>query len=771
MIKETVEKNKWQQLFSATERWTAIAKQFGFAAMGFFMARTSLLGGMAPLGAALTAGAPNKYIIVAAIGSVLGYLMPLSDISALRYTAVLLAVFSIRLILNGLKEIGRSAIWAGVTAATVVSAVGMIAMSGQGLFKGVAVSLAEGAIAGAGAYFLRRAGTVRAGLKSNTPEQVAALLISVSLVLTAFINVGFDDISLGRTAIFVLLLLTARYGQIGTACVCSISSAAAVILSSGGSQTAVVICFAGLLAGVFGSVGKFAVVLAPMTVAGVWMLLSRADSQAIALLIEASAAGLIFALIPKTVTAGLVTFIAPETSTPDTKGLRRTLTMRLGLASAALRGVSETVDEVSRCLSLSQNPSFANVLHKTENDACKGCSFHIYCWEKQKSNTVDAVLAMSEALRRGQPISLADTPEEFSERCLRIERFEDALTKHYTDFLSSISAERRVAEMREVMSGQMNGIADMLGELSEEFQTAQKYDIAMAGRVASALKELDISASECSCVVDKYGRMTVEIKLTQEPLLPINRARILERLESTCERDFEPPEINRVGRTYYITATEKAILSIDCSCTQFNQGQNKHCGDTCRYFFDGRGRLVVIVSDGMGSGGRAAVDSAMTAGLAERLIKAGFGYDCTLKLVNTAMLYKSTDESLATLDIACIDLFSGKTELLKAGAAPTLVRRNGRTGKAECKSLPAGILNEVGFDRAVVTLNEGDVLIMMSDGVCTDGTDWICAEIESFKDGGARQLSERIATAARRRRRDGHDDDITVFAAVVEKAI
>ena len=200
-------------------------------------------------------------------------------------------------------------------------------------------------------------------------------------------------------------------------------------------------------------------------------------------------------------------------------------------------------------------------------------------------------------------------------------------------------------------------------------------------------------------------------------------------------------------------------------------GDNQLCGDTCKYFFDGRGRLVVIVSDGMGSGGRAAVDSAMTAGLTERLLKAGFGYDCTLKLVNSAMLFKSTDESMATLDISCIDLFSGKTDLLKAGAAPTLVRRNGRIGRAECKSLPAGILNDVGFDRARVTLKENDILLMMSDGVCSDGTDWICAEIEAWEGAGARQLSERIASAARRRRHDGHDDDITVFAAILEKAV
>lgn len=325
--------------------------------------------------------------------------------------------------------------------------------------------------------------------------------------------------------------------------------------------------------------------------------------------------------------------------------------------------------------------------------------------------------------------------------------------------------------MRELVAEQMNGIADMLSELADEFQTAQKYDIEMAGRVAAALKELDLRADECSCVVDKFGRMTVEIRLLQPPEMPINRARILEQLQNVCDRDFEPPEINKVGRVYYITATEKAVFSVDCGCTQLNLGQNQHCGDTCRYFYDGRGRLVALLSDGMGSGGRAAVDSAMTVGLAERLIKAGFGYDCTLRLVNSAMLYKSTDESLSTLDISCIDLFNGRTELMKAGAAPTVVRRNGRTGRAECRSLPAGILHEVGFDRAVVTLREGDILVMMSDGVSFDGTDWICAEVEAFQNGDAKQLSERLATVARRRRHDGHADDITVFTAIIEKAV
>ncbi len=770
MIKESAAGTKTLNISGWAEKLTAGAMQVAVAAVGFLLSRVSLLGGMWPLGVAFTAGAEPKYIISSAIGSFLGYLLPLKDRSALTYAAALLAVASIRLLINGLKGIGKSTLWSGLVAAVVMLGVNLVSAVGRFAEYG-AFGIAEGLLSGAAAYVLRRAGKINRKAQSLTPEQTACLLISVNLILISLAAFQFDGISLGRILTFAVILFSARYGRVSVSAVAGISAACTFLLAGQSATQSLLFCIAGLVSGLVAGLGRYVPVAALLTVSGIWAALSRASEPSLSMLIEVGVAGIMFVLTPKSALSGLTALLSPPAVTPDTKGLRRTLTMRLGFASAALHGVSDTVEDVARCLAVSSHPSFAAVLQNTEQDACKGCSFHMYCWEKQRKVTEDAVLSLADSIRQCRPLTLADLPEAFSERCLRIERFEDSVSKHYSSFLSQIAAERRVTELRGVVSDQMNGIADMLAELSAEFQTAQKYDIALAGRVAAALKELDLRANECSCVVDKFGRLTVEIKLFEEPEIPINRMRILERLQSVCDRDFEPPEINRVGRTYYITATEKAVFSVECACTQFNQGRNQHCGDTCKYFFDGRGRLIILLSDGMGSGGRAAVDSALTVGLAERLLKAGFGFDCTLRLVNSAMLYKSTDESLSTLDISCIDLYSGQTELLKAGAAPTIVRRNGRTGRAECKSLPAGILHEVGFDKAVVTLTEGDVLLMMSDGVCSDGTDWICAEVEAYADQGAKHLSERIATSARRRRLDGHDDDITVFAAVIEKAV
>ena len=74
--------------------------------------------------------------------------------------------------------------------------------------------------------------------------------------------------------------------------------------------------------------------------------------------------------------------------------------------------------------------------------------------------------------------------------------------------------------------------------------------------------------------------------------------------------------------------------------------------------------------------------------MAHSLLKAGIGFESTLRMINSAMLAKGGEESLATLDIACIDLFTGETQLRKAGAAGTVLRRRTKAEYLEAKSVP-----------------------------------------------------------------------------------
>ena len=80
-------------------------------------------------------------------------------------------------------------------------------------------------------------------------------------------------------------------------------------------------------------------------------------------------------------------------------------------------------------------------------------------------------------------------------------------------------------------------------------------------------------------------------------------------------------------------------------------------------------------------------------------------------------------------------------------------------------------MKDIGFDRSAVTVGKEDIIVMISDGAAGDGTDWICAELEAWKQGSASALADHLAQAARRRHRDGHGDDVTVLTAILHKAV
>ena len=296
-------------------------------------------------------------------------------------------------------------------------------------------------------------------------------------------------------------------------------------------------------------------------------------------------------------------------------------------------------------------------------------------------------------------------------------------------------------------------------------------DIDSAEKAAAALKNLNIQVDECSSRTDKFGRIKIELKLKKAGAPVLNKLQIMKLVSVVCERDFDVPAVNESGGDIFITLSEHAALRVDVGIEQKCASESMMCGDAYRYFFDGHGHFITVLSDGMGTGGRAAVDGAMASGLMCRLLKAGFGFDCSLKILNSSMLFKSTDESLATVDISSIDLYNGQVELYKAGAAPTVIRRSGRTGKAESTSLPAGILREVRFDKATVKCREGDIIVMMSDGAAFDGCDWIRDELQKWEGGTAQELSERLCEGAHRRRNDNREDDITVITAILKKSV
>ena len=739
------------------------------AICGFLMARGRIFGEFCPFGLSFAAAVPGDYLALSALGCFLGYLIPGTVAETFRYMAALFAIVAIKALLAAMTKYASSPPLSAVVAGLVTCATGLV--SNVGDTRGSIFSVIEAVLALAAAYFIGRvfkiSGRISAGLRS---EELACLIITLSLALSGTMSFAVGGISFGKILCVTLVLITARFGQASSGTVCGAVTGFFAAVSGGGLPSSITFTLAGLCSGIFSGFGKYAQV-AVFIVGGLAGSAVAEDPVFSAeFLVEALFGSAIFLCVPKNAVSQIGKIFSPPVKALSDNRMKKAVTRRLMMASSALSDVSETVDTVARELSRINSPDFDWVLKGIESEACAGCSLCINCWEQGKNDTVSDILDMIKRVREGGTAPDELAPDNFKGRCLRPAKVGEAVHKFYTDYASRMAAESRIGDVRSVVTEQFNGISGMLSSMASELDTDETFDDIIAGKISESLKSIDIHPLECGCGIDKNGRMTVEIICRAVSGNRLNRMKLLRQVELCCDRDFDPPSVTEAAGKMYITLTEKAALTCETGVCQIACSPSGISGDAYSCFFDGRGRAYMVLSDGMGSGGRAAVDGAMASGLISRLLKAGFGYDAALNILNSAMLFKSTDESLATVDIACMDLFSGRTELLKAGAAPTVMRRGGRCGVAKSNSLPAGILREVGFDRAAVKLKAGDILVMMSDGVLSEGTDWICAELERAEDMRAETLARHLAHCAKRRVTDGRPDDITVMVAIIEKA-
>lgn len=322
-------------------------------------------------------------------------------------------------------------------------------------------------------------------------------------------------------------------------------------------------------------------------------------------------------------------------------------------------------------------------------------------------------------------------------------------------------------EMRMVAADQFFSIADMLEDLAFEFNDAEIFDFKAAGKIRRMLGEYEIYPENISVIIDKFDRMRIEI-LAPLKTNGLDSPRIQREISKICSREFENSRINYSGTNMLFSIIEKPNFNISFGFSQYT-AEGTLCGDTVKMINDSKGHMIFIISDGMGKGSRAALDGAMGAGLLSKLLGAGFGFDSSLKVVNSALLVKSGEESLATLDCACIDLFTGKCEFYKAGAPKSYIVKPNSISRCELSSMPAGILRGIEFAKRTTVLNVGDEIIMMSDGITDIDTDRLEEFIATDEGLSPNEKAQSILDFALEQSDELHRDDMSVIVAKVGK--
>lgn len=187
------------------------------------------------------------------------------------------------------------------------------------------------------------------------------------------------------------------------------------------------------------------------------------------------------------------------------------------------------------------------------------------------------------------------------------------------------------------------------------------------------------------------------------------------------------------------------------------------------------GKYLIAISDGMGSGQTARKASKTAVSMLSKMLSSGFDKDTSLELINSSMYINSKEDTYATLDVAILDLYSGNMEFMKNSACPTFIKNKKNVNVVKAMSLPAGILDEIDLVVYDKDLNDGDIIVMCTDGILEANENyenkeiWVKNLLEEIETDNVQRVADILLKQATDYAGGLPKDDMTVIAIKVKK--
>ena len=172
----------------------------------------------------------------------------------------------------------------------------------------------------------------------------------------------------------------------------------------------------------------------------------------------------------------------------------------------------------------------------------------------------------------------------------------------------------------------------------------------------------------------------------------------------------------------------------------------------------------MALSDGMGSGEYARKVSESAISLIEAFYRAEMPADTILQTINKLLSF-NRDERFTCIDIAAINLDTGRADFIKIGSPAGIILRAGEIKILETNSLPLGILESLKPTVCSELLKDGDMVVFMSDGITSafpSATD-LYEFLQDIKPLNPQSLADKILAGALDKTDHAVTDDMTVL--------
>lgn len=398
---------------------------------------------------------------------------------------------------------------------------------------------------------------------------------------------------------------------------------------------------------------------------------------------------------------------------------------------------------------------------------CTRCN--LYCGSRRDESYYLYYLLRS--FEQKGKIEMEDMPRLFKEACRKKDEYILHLNRNLGRATMNLSWKNRFLESRDTVIVQFRELAAILEEFSGQMENATDITGSWEDSIRYLFRRYHVRVE--NLLILEYENEQKEAFLT---------------LRSTNGRCMTARDASQVvgravdGSRWIAAKDSKNIITRNPATFRFvEEGKYRMLHGVARLakggelvsgdnftFHEGLPRQVIMsLSDGMGSGMLASEDSSKVVELTEQLLETGFSARSALKLVNTVLLLAGTEQNPATLDLCCVDLYTGVLEAMKLGAVPTFIMGREGVEIMEAGSLPMGVVKSVEPVLLSRKLWDNDRIIMVSDGVLEalpgeNKEETLKEFLEGTGNGNPQEMAERILSFAASLQ-DMPGDDMTVL--------
>ena len=715
---------------------------------GLLLAGTYVGNMTSPLPIAIAANLGSAGAVSVLAGSLISYLISNTMLDNLPLLFALVVVVCLRVMKRPAK-----------TSAGIACSTGLCVF-----FSGIVVSLlfhASGAevigytmtaaLTGCASYFMHAVfASVRATgkipLRSTDGCAAAVVLI---LTVAAFSCYGIPSMNAGGIISVAVTLIGAKKFRCAGGVICGALSACGAILGSPeAGMPLLILPVGGLLVGYLAEKNRF-------LIAGVFFLFSL-----MALITFGTSLLQISAVINLFLGSAAFLFLDSSwldkwlvTDLPDRSDNTLPLSSRLQYMADAIRSVREDTDAIAAILP--QEEPTGDATREVCETVCGSCRHKLRCWELAYEETLTGFRKMESHLGADLP----PIPEELA-HCSRKERLRALFSRHAANRRKARFLAARTAESRTVLLEQLAAAEDLLHATSDHLHI--RYSSELSDTVRRKLLHYGYPCDSAAVYHTQSDRLMIEMCCQGRELdgcLPTIKHILSESLNLTLE------ELDPIfsGDTVRYRLCQRPKYRLEHFTSALHASQETISGDTALLFTDNAGNPYLVLSDGMGTGKNAAIESRMTTELFRKFISGGICGAAAIRMMNGLLLTKSPQETFATLDVARFDLDAGEMTMMKSGAAATLIRHGGKVSRISATTFPLGLEPEGEASVRHVMLYPDDIILMLSDGVSEETYPLIRQLLESSSD--LEQIVMEICDKAEIFAGGNRRDDVTVCAA------